>query len=273
MTTTLDTRGDYPLSLAAGVLPEFAPDRVAEAAGRAGFPMTGFTIEPGNWTADTAKRVRQRVEAWELVVLDVEVVWIAAGGQLQDHHRVIVEAGAELGARNLLVVSSEPDRGRNAAALHQLCEWAAPAGMRVALEFLMLTEVRSLREALAVVSACDHPAAAVLVDALHLARAGAVPADVAEVPRHLLPYAQFCDGLASCADDQQHYLEDAVDLRSAPGEGELPLGQLLAALPTGCPLSLEVRSRAYRERYAEPETRARAVLEQTRAFLTAHAVA
>jgi sugar phosphate isomerase/epimerase len=65
----------------------------------------------------------------------------------------------------------------------------------------------------------------------------------------------------------QAYLEDAVDGRSAPGEGGLPLAALLNALPAGIPLSLEVRSRRYREQYPDPVARARAVLEQTRRFL------
>lgn len=256
----------HPLSLAAGALPEFDPPQVAEAAGRAGFTKVGFTIDPSRWDAPMQRAVQRQLRLWQLSVLDVEVVWIPAGGSLDDGHRRIVEAGAELGAGNVLVVSSEPDPARSAAALARLCEWAAPAGLRVCLEFLMITAIRTLPAALAVVRACGHPAAAVLVDSLHLQRAGHRPAELATVEPERLPYLQFCDGPAGCRDSHEDYLRDALDLRSAPGEGELPLDALLDIVPAGCPLSLEIRSRHYRERYPEPAARASVILSRTLAF-------
>jgi hypothetical protein len=40
------------------------------------------------------------------------------------------------------------------------------------------------------------------------------------------------------------------------------------ALPPELPISLEIRSRHYREQYRDPLERARVILERTRAFLT-----
>jgi sugar phosphate isomerase/epimerase len=256
-----------PLSLAAGALPEFSAETVADAAGRAGFSLVGFTVDPATWSGETTRRVRAQLAEWNLAVLDVEVAWIPAGGVVTDGHRRIIDVGAELGARNLLVVSSEPDVRRTAAALHQLCERAEPAGIRVALEFLMITRIRTLHQALAVVSRCDHPAAAVLVDALHLQRAGEAPAELVGVDPRLLPYAQLCDGRARCAEGHEHYMEDALDLRCCPGEGELPLAELLAVLPGRCPLSLEIRSRAWRERFPDAVRRATALRSSTLEYL------
>jgi sugar phosphate isomerase/epimerase len=83
-----------------------------------------------------------------------------------------------------------------------------------------------------------------------------------------LPYAQLCDGPARLQRaDHATFLADAIDGRSAAGEGELPLRDLLAALPANVPLSLEVRSKRYRDRYADPVERARAVLDATDRFL------
>ena len=90
---------------------------------------------------------------------------------------------------------------------------------------------------------------------------------LADVDPALLPYVQLCDGNLACAPDYEHLLEDALDLRCAPGEGELPLHTVVGALPDGEPFSLEVRSRVYRERYPNPVERARAVREQTERFL------
>ncbi|MEO9470585.1 sugar phosphate isomerase/epimerase [Parasphingorhabdus sp.] len=257
------------LSLAAGTLPEFSPHEVADAAGSAGFSHVGFTIEPDKWNAPALRATQSAIAAHDLSVLDVEVIWIPEGGAVGDDHRVIIEAGAELGAPNILAVSAEPDKDRTAAALRQLCEWAAPANMRVSLEFLMITAVQSLGDALDIVQRCDHEAASILVDTLHFCRAGHEPADLAAVNPELFAYSQICDGSAECAPEFDAYLEDAVDLRSAPGEGKLPAGNIIAALPENIPLSLEVRSRGYRDAYPDAADRSRAIRQQVEKFFSA----
>ena len=78
---------------------------------------------------------------------------------------------------------------------------------------------------------------------------------------------QFCDGLANCERDYDALIRDAVDDRSAPGEGALQPGWLLDCLAETVPLSLEVRSRAFRERHPDPVDRAVAVRRATERFL------
>ena len=257
---------DHILSLAAGTLPEFQPDQIADAAGQAGFDHVGFTIEPEHWTPEKARATKAALKQYDLSVLDVEVVWIPEGGELSNDHRLIIDAGAELSAPNILVVSAEPDPDRTAEAMHQLCEWAAPGNMRVSLEFLMITAVQSLDSALDIVTRCDHPAAAVLIDSLHFQRAGHSATSLKALDKNLLTYSQICDGDMHCPDDFDSYMEDAVDLRSVPGEGNLPLADMLEALPPAIPLSLEVRSKAYRDRYPDPVERAKVVREKSLAY-------
>ena len=249
----------HSLSLAAGTLPEFHPHEVALAAGYAGFSHVGLTIEPDKWNQETLRTTQSAMQAHDLSVLDVEVVWIPEGGQLDDGHRLIIDAGLELGAANILAVSAEPDKDRTAAAIHQLCQWAAPGGMRVALEFLMITAVRNMPDALDIIARADHPAAALLIDTIHFRRAGHEPDDIEGLDPSLLPYTQVCDGNLACEDDFQSYLTDAVDLRSVPGEGELPVREILEFLPADIPLSLEIRSSAYRDRFPDPVERAKAI--------------
>lgn len=255
-------RMSHILSLAAGALPEFQPAEVANAAGQAGFTHAGFTIEPDTWNSTRLKDTKAAIARHNLKVLDVEVIWIPEGGKLDDHHKLIVDAGLELGAPNALVVSSEPDKDRTAEAIHQLCEWAAPGNMRMALEFLMITAVRNIDDALDIIGRTDHPAAALLIDTLHFQRAGHVPNILENVDPHLLPYAQICDGNKDCRPDFDHYLEDAIDLRRVPGEGQLPIRAVIDALPTDIPFSLEVRSKAYRDRYPNPVERAKSMRQK-----------
>lgn len=261
------------LSLAAGSLPEYQPADVARAAGRADFSHVGFTIEPDRWSAQSLRDTRAAIAAHDLSVLDVEVVWIGEGGKLTDDHRLVVDAGLELGAANMLVVSAEPDQDRTADALRQLCEWVAPGNIRVALEFLMITAVQSMTDALAVLRKTDHPAAALLIDTIHFQRAGHRPEELEDLEASLLPYTQICDGNADCTGSFETYLEDAVDLRSCPGEGELPVADIIKALPPDIPLSLEVRSKAYRDRFSDATDRATALRRASLAYLTQNGIA
>jgi len=256
------------LSLAAGVLPEFAPEAIARAAALAGFPATGIWCDVARWTDATTRAVAAVLAEHRLIALDIEVIWMGAGTEASAAARRLIDIGAALGARNVLIVSANPDVAQMQHQFAALCELAARGGMRAMLEFLMITPVRTLAQALQIVRGVGHPAGGVLIDALHLQRCGASAADVAVIEPSLLPYAQLCDApLQPPGTEHADYLRDALDARLPPGDGELPLDAFVGALPAGLPFSLEVRSKALRERYTDPLQRARAVLDATRRFL------
>lgn len=255
------------LSLAAGVLPDHTPQTTARAAAIAGFDATGIWVDRDTWTDATTRELKAILAGEGLPALDAEVVWLMPGDADDDHRRVVDIARA-LDAPNVLVVSSHPDDSATAAKLRLLCEHGG-GDVRIALEFALFTEVKSIAQAAAIVRAVDHPAQAMLIDPLHLARSGGTPADVAALPREWFPYAQFCDAgpLTFDTADRGAIIEEAVDRRLHVGEGELPLADLLDALPAGLPLSIELRSKALREGWPDPVERARAVLDPTRRFL------
>jgi sugar phosphate isomerase/epimerase len=258
------------ISLASGVVPEFGPVATIHAAAKGGFDAVGLWIEPPQWTRSVEQECRTVLAATGVELLDVEVVWFKPGAADPNHRRCL-DIGAALGARNVLVVSSDPDMAANAAKLAALCEHAQPLELRICLEFGVFTEIKTIEQALAVIAEADHPLAGLLVDPLHLARSGGSPADVARVPRDRLPYAQFCDAQAQgpLPGDAEGILREALDERLQTGEGELPLAALLSALPDGVPLSIELRSKALRDRWADPGERARATAQATRRFLSA----
>lgn len=255
------------LSLAAGVLPDHSPQATARAAAAAGWDAAGVWVDRDTWTDATTREMRAILDGEGLPALDVEVVWLMPGAP-DDHHRRVVDIARALSAPNVLVVSSDPDDSATAAKLRLLCEHADGA-VRIALEFALFTEVRSIAQASAILRAVDHPAAAMLIDPLHLERSGGAPADVAALPREWLPYAQFCDAgpLTFDAGDRDAIIVEAVDRRLQVGEGVLPLVELLEAMPQGVPLSIELRSKALRDGWPDPVARARAVLDATRRFM------
>ncbi|WP_373488600.1 sugar phosphate isomerase/epimerase family protein [Blastomonas sp.] len=260
---------DHLLSLASGVLPEFTPEQTAAAAVAAGWPAVGIWVEPATWTSAIAADVRRRVEDAGVIVLDVEVIWLKPGADDPDHLRII-DAGEAIGARNVLVVSSDPDPQATADKLARLVKHAASAKMRVCLEFAAFTEVKSLAAALDII-ARSHSDTGLLIDPLHFARTGATPDMLRGINPHRLPYAQFCDAAATgpAAENVPAIIEEALDLRLDVGQGALPLKALLDTMPAQIPLSIELRSKALRDAYGDPDARAAALLAATRQGLQA----
>ena len=261
-----------PISLASGVVPEFGPVETIRAAQLGGFDAVGLWVDPETWTDSTTREARAALADAGLPLVDVEVIWIQPRSDMTLHKKVI-DVGAELGAQNVLCVSSEPDMGKTAARLHELCVHADATGLRVALEFGIFTEVKNLTMALGVLDQVGHPLRALLIDPIHVDRSQSSIAEIARIPRELLPYAQFCDAPAKRPDtaDFPAIIEDAIDLREQCGEGALALADIYKGLPRGIPLSIELRSKALREGFPDPGERARAVAEATRRWLAANA--
>jgi sugar phosphate isomerase/epimerase len=248
---------DRLLSLAAGTILEVAPAAAVDVAAAAGFPAVGIWFDPAQWTPRTTAVVRGRLDRTGLVALDVEPVILTPDGDPGD---LLVDAAGDLGARHVLVASRQPDRPRAIERFGALCDRAAPAGVTVVLEFLPIMAVRTLGEALSLVADAGRPNGAVLVDTLHLARSGGVPSDLGAVDPSLLPYLQVADAPSSPPDpSMQGLVEEALHGRCLPGEGALPIAEVLAAVP-GVPLSFELRSRRLREEHPDPRERASAVL-------------
>jgi sugar phosphate isomerase/epimerase len=152
-----------------------------------------------------------------------------------------LEVSARLGARNVLVMSAEPEEARTLERFCDLCDRASAYGLCVNLEFAIYTGVRTLAHAARVVAESKRSNASVLIDALHWSRSGGLPAHVAAVDPSLFRYAQICDASAEIPGphDTAALIREARTGRWLPGEGVLPLAELVAALPAGLPLTIE----------------------------------
>ena len=260
------------LALASGVHdgnpPKITPSDMVRVASDAGYNSVGLWVAPGdNWHRDTAGEVAAALQETGLVAIDVEVIWLQPRGKPDPLHHQIIALGGEVGAKNCLIVSSEPDREITKYLYEDLCHHAERAGMRACLEYMPITEIKDLNDALDVVNAVDHPAGAILVDPFHHERVGHEPEKIREIPERWLSYAQLCDmSERGVITDAEAYFIDAIDGRLAPGEGRIPVAAMTRALPADLPISLEIRSRYYRERYPDPVERASVILERTRAF-------
>jgi sugar phosphate isomerase/epimerase len=157
-----------------------------------------------------------------------------------------LEISARLGATQVLVMSAEPVEARTLERFGDLCDRAAQYGLRVNLEFAIYTGVRTLAHAAQVVAKSGRANASVLIDALHFSRSGGLPAHVKDVDPGLFRYAQICDAGPDmpAPTDTPNLIREARTGRLLPGEGVLPLKELVAALPPDLPLAIEAPCRA-----------------------------
>ncbi|PYB78415.1 xylose isomerase [Pseudomonas sp. LB-090624] len=248
---------------------QLAPARLVREARRAGFSAVGLRLHPVLPGAlaypvaagSPALRELRAVLAGEGVrVADIEFVSLTAQTQVADYEALLA-AGAELGAHSLTVSGDDDDFARLTGNFAALCEMARGHGLRVDLEFMRWRPVANLHQACAVVAGAAQGNAGVLVDALHLFRSGGQVADIAAVDPRLLRAVQLCDAPLRAPADSL-IIPEAREGRLLPGQGQLPLAQLLAALPEDLCISVEVPGAG-----VHAEQRLQAAAQVTQAWL------
>ena len=153
-----------------------------------------------------------------------------------------LDALAELGVPWINVVSLDPDLNRTFDQFAALTELAAQRGIRTAVEPVPGLTVGDLPTALAAREHVARPDFRLLIDTMHLVRSGSGAADLAAINPDYIGYAQLCDTTLRPRVD--NYMEEAIYERMVPGEGELPLVDILSALPPGIVIELEVPRRS-----------------------------
>ena len=241
------------LSLAHLTVLDATPPELVTVAAAAGFRMVGLRltatpsvgVPPYDVLGDTPmlRETLRRLADTGVSVLDVEFLRFEPATPVGIPEGFL-EAGARLGARYVLVMSTEPDEARTLARFCELCDRAAQYGLHVCLEFAVYTGVKTLARAARMVQQSGRSNASILVDALHFSRSGGVPGDIATVDPSLFRYAQLCDAVPELPIDADGLIREARTGRLLPGEGALPLAELLAAFPETVALSVEAPVRA-----------------------------
>lgn len=260
------------ISLAAGIMPDATPAQLIEAAASSDFDFGGMWAERETWTPATTRAIRSQAQDAGVQLLDCEVAWIMPGAP-DPWLTELVDIAAELGARNLLCVSSDPDMAATTAKFQTLVDRAVGTGVRVNLEFGVFTEVKTIHMARSILEAVEGEAKALLIDTLHWARSSGTVQDLAAIPREWLSYCQPCDAPAEAPDltNFDAVIDDAVNLRMPLGHGGLPLAAMVDALPNTLPMAVEERSATLREAFPDLNDRAREVARTSRAWLDTRA--
>jgi sugar phosphate isomerase/epimerase len=239
-----------PVALEQTTLLQLPAAEFVARARAAGFSSVGLRL------ADPDQPVSSRGDGWlsgltltssaaaeaGVEIENVGTVSLRPGTRVSDYAPAL-DAGSELGARFVTAVGDDEDVRRIAGTFAAFAGEAAARGLTALLEFMPFRLVRDLPTARAVVTS-RRESGALLIDNLHLCRSGGHHADLRQLPAPLMPYVQLSDALSP----RQHQREPA-DLRTEarqdrlpPGEGDLEVPALLAAIPEGTILGVEAPS-------------------------------
>ncbi|MGH3209065.1 MAG: sugar phosphate isomerase/epimerase family protein [Trebonia sp.] len=261
---------------------DIAPPEFVSLAAAAGFDAVGLRIAPVTRDEETwplspgspmLTETLGRCADTGVSVHAAEAIVFRPGADLSGCERVI-DTAAALGARYLNVICDDPDTARFADLFASLADLGRAAGVCPVIEFTAWRPIRDLAGAVGIARQSDG--GALLLDTLHIQRCGVSLSELAAVPPSLLSYLQLCDaplrppnGLRVPATlprgQRGRQGDDAVAEARAgrllPGEGELPLRELLDVLPGDLLLSVEAPSAAAvaadgPERYAARARRA-----------------
>ncbi|NTA13938.1 sugar phosphate isomerase/epimerase family protein [Agrobacterium tumefaciens] len=240
-------------------------------AADAGFDAVGLRINPPVHTPDQwpvagditrAKALRRIADDLGIAILEIETFSIWPDFTIE---KLLpgLEAGAELGARFVLSAGIDDEQARLVENYGTLCDAAAGFGLTVGLEFMPFRPMATLVHTLRTIEAVNRPNAKLLIDTLHLDRSGSGVSEITGRVRDHLGYVHLCDAVAKRPSPEK-FAEEARNARFYPGEGVLPLADIVRALPQAAAFSIEAPNPHYR--HLAPAERIRIAGEKTRAF-------
>jgi sugar phosphate isomerase/epimerase len=239
-----------------------APPALVTTAAMAGFDTVGLRVCPATdderpWPVAPGSAMLAettlRCADTGVTVLDVEAIRLRPR---QADFTPVLEVAAELGARFVNAICEDPDLSRLSDQFARLVEAARPYAVRPVVEFMAYRSVRTLDDAVAV--AARSGGGGILIDALHVQRCGVSLGALRSLDPRLVTYAQVCDAPLAAPGNQ---IREARSGRLLPGDGELPLPDLLAALPGGIPVAVEAPQPGAEDHPAVFAERARRALE------------
>lgn len=240
---------------------------LADASGCAfvGLRLMPVTNVEQPWPLSTDKRLRDetklRLAATGVGVLDIELVKLTPDFGIAAFE-AILDVAAELGARRVLTQVHDDSLARASDNYWHLCEQAKMRNLTCDIEFLTWTDIRDVKTASAFIAAVDHSHAGLCIDTLHFSRSGCAPEEIDDIPPHWLNFVQICDAPAAKPATHEELIEVAREGRLWPGEGGLPLVDIISRVSPRTPLALEIPNREL-ARLLSSEARVRGAVAAT----------
>ena len=216
-------------------LPHLLPPAFVSVAAEAGYqgisvrliPVRGAPELPMFGDSRLLAETIARLDATGVYVNDIEVLQLAEDVDFSALERGL-ETGARLRARNLIVIVNDSEEGRVAENLARVADLSASYGLRTCLECIVYTAVRRLDQGLRIIEQSGDDSIGLVIDPLHIDRAGGGVADVRRLPPERIACVQLCDaGPRPDPQDVDALIRESVFGRRVPGTGILPLRDLM----------------------------------------------
>jgi sugar phosphate isomerase/epimerase len=224
---------------------------------------TGLSY-PAAVTAEIKKDVQAAMAAHGVAIDGIEFFPLTAEVDLE-LYKPTLALGRELGAKRAVTHVFIEDDALAVDRLGAFCALAEAEGMTVSSEFCPLTPGNpSLARATWLVDQVGRDSFGIGVDSLHVVRSGATAVDLAKLDARYFGSVQICDALGAHASSD--YIKD-VHNREVPGQGDLPLHDLLSAVPAALPIEVEVPAQHRRAAGVTAAEHVRDVLAGARAII------
>ena len=201
------------------------------------------------------RQVREQMERYNVRLLDIELVRIRE--DLPEDYRPAFEAGAELGASNVLSSVWTKDYAFAVDRYGKICEQAAQFGLSVNLEFPVVSCLTTFDEAVALKKQVGADNLKIFVDTLYAHFDQLAPEKIRGLPAEDYGIIHLCD--CPKGFDQMEPSHVVRAGREYCGYGVADLVNILRALPEH-PCSIELPNLVNLERYG-PEGHARNCLD------------
>ena len=261
------------LYIAPSMLMDVQPLAFLEAARDAGYHGVGlrlqkspqFPIFPIVGDAPLIREIRSTLADSGLKVMDILAFYLLPETDARDYEPALA-LGAQLGARYALTQGNDPDWSRLCDTFDKFCILATKCGLTPIIEFCPNRTLATLGQTLDLLEQSGHTDIPILVDPIHLVRSEGKSVELEKVDPKRFPYAQMSDGVLTAGEPNLELAKKlGVGERRMPGDGTLPLRELLAALPRNTPLSVELPHSL--SNGASAREWAKATLDSTRNFL------
>jgi len=216
------------------------PPEMIRVAAKAGFDAVSLRTIPmglkGEKPYDIAKNpqllaeTRKAAKETGIQLHDTENARIANGVNVKDYEPALA-AAAELGIRHILSNIWTDDKAFYTEQFCILCDLAAQYGQTVSLEFVTWASVKNLRQAKELLLASGKENVGVVVDCLHFYRSRVTLEELDGCPQNWFHYAHLCDCPAPIPDDETSLIHTGRAERLYPGEGAVPIRDIVSRLP------------------------------------------
>jgi len=205
-------------------------------------PRPGDPVHPLVGDATAIKDLGRLMKDSGVTLFDIESCWLSPATD-PAAIRPALEACSALGGSYLLVAGTDPEWHRMVANFAAIADLAAEYGLKIGIEPTSFCALRRLDQACELLAQAGAGNAGIIIDTLHMVRAGETAASLAALDPGLVAYVQICDARQASPGSPAELMAEARGDRLLPGEGALPLNAMLDALPAGLRIGVEAPTR------------------------------